>query len=80
MPEKSQETVAAHAYFANQMALHLVRGVVCLGISPAAIKSNIRQTLAQGYEQFGPEHRRHLDAIAKVYEEAVDLGVTQRPK
>lgn len=80
MPEKSREAVAVHAYFASQMTLHLVRGLVSLGVSPVALKSNIRQTLAQGYEQFSPEHRRHLDAIAKVFDEAVDEGVSQRPK
>lgn len=80
MAEKSPEAVAAHAYFANQMALHIVRGLVSLGVSAESLKSNIRQALAQGYEQFDPEHRRHLDAIAKVYEEAVEEGLRQRPK
>lgn len=78
MADEGRPQLEAFSFFSTQMLIHMVRGLVSLGVSPDWIKSNIRKTLAEGIEQFSPAHRPHLEGLARTFDVAVDEGLRQR--
>lgn len=76
MANKDIESVEAQAYFGTQMAVYAIRGLAAIGLNEEWLQSAVRKTLAEGMEQFSPNHRPALEALAKAFEEAVRGGAS----
>ncbi len=76
---KNAETMESMTYFSMQMVIHLTRILAANGVEDR-LRSAIRQTLAQGIEQFSPSHRPNLDELAQTLFSAVDGGLRDKEK